>query len=442
MRISRGEDRCARHPTSARAHGPTSNATVVPLRHAETVSTVAARGEVLIVGASVAGPTLAFWLHRYGFHPTVVERTTTLRRGWGGHAVDLFGPAVDITERMGILPQVLDARTRTEVISLVRPGRHTVDVDFARLVSGISDRHVEIMRGELAAILHQATCDDVEYLFGDTVARIAQHDGGVDVEFDRAPPRRFDLVIGADGLHSTVRQLAFGDESHFRRYMGGYLAVYTVPNYLQLHRRMLTYLAPGRLVGTYPVRQTGQARAAFLFRCPVEFSVDHRDLEQQKRLLRHVFADGAWEVPRLLAGLDQAEDFYFDSISQVVMESWSRGRVSLVGDAGYSPGPAVGGGTSVAMIGAYLLAEALKATGGDHERAFAQYERAMAELVARSRTIAHTTMKTLIPATPRQVWLTIQSMRLVPHLPPALQRRLFALQGGPAAAFDAVALGP
>jgi 2-polyprenyl-6-methoxyphenol hydroxylase-like FAD-dependent oxidoreductase len=247
-------------------------------------------------------------------------------------------------------------------------------------------------------------------------------------------------VIGADGLHSTVRRLTFGEESRFRRYIGGYLAVYTIPNHLQLHRQMLTYLTPGKLAATYPVHQTGQARAAFLFRRHTEFDYDHHDLQQQKWLLREVFAGEGWEVPQLLAGLDQAEDFYFDSISQIVMNRWSDRRVTLIGDAGYSPGPAVGGGTSVAVIGAYLLADALRAED-DPRRAFDRYENAIREMVTRSRRVGPTTMKTLIPATARQAWLTVQSVRLIPHLPPAVQRRLFALQAGPATALDSVQLG-
>jgi 2-polyprenyl-6-methoxyphenol hydroxylase-like FAD-dependent oxidoreductase len=396
---------------------------------------------VLISGASVAGPTLAYWLQRYGVRTTVVERTPTLRRGWGGHAVDLFGPAVEVTERMGILSRVLDARTRTELISLARPGKRPVDVDFTRLVAGISDRHVEIMRGELAAILHDATRDDVEYVFDDGITSLSQHQGGVDVTFHHGAPRTFDLVVGADGLHSAVRRLTFGDESRFRRFIGGYLAVYTVPNRLRLHGQMLTYLTPGKLAATYPVHQTGQARAAFLFRRRSEFAHD-RDADRQKQLLREVFADDGWEVPRLLADLDAAQDFYFDSISQIVMGRWSAGRVSLVGDAGYSPGPAVGGGTSVAVIGAYLLATALRDARGDHDRAFEHYEHAMRELVIRSRRIGPDVMTTLIPATHRQVWLTIQAMRLVPRLPTAVQRRVFALQGSPGTALQAVVLPP
>jgi 2-polyprenyl-6-methoxyphenol hydroxylase-like FAD-dependent oxidoreductase len=203
---------------------------------------------------------------------------------------------------------------------------------------------------------------------------------------------------------------------------------------------MLTHLTPGKLAATYPVRQTGQARAAFLFRREREFDHDHRDLEHQKRLLREVYAGDGWEVPHLLAALHEAEDFYFDSISQIVMDRWSDRRITLVGDAGYSPGPAVGGGTSVAVIGAYLLATALRDTDGDPSRAFDRYEHAMRDVVERSRRVGLATMTTLVPASKRQVWLTIQSMRLVPRLPAAVRRRLFAFQGGPAAALASITL--
>jgi 2-polyprenyl-6-methoxyphenol hydroxylase-like FAD-dependent oxidoreductase len=398
------------------------------------------RGDVLISGASVAGPTLAFWLHRFGWRPVVVERSPALSRGWGGHAVDLFGAAVDVAERMGVLPEVLEARTRTELISLVRPGKRPVNIDFSRLVAGIADRHVELMRGELAGILHEATRHEVEYVFGDSIRSLTQTDHGVEVTFDHGTARRFDLVVGADGLHSLVRRLTFGDEARFRRYLGGYLAVYTVPNRLQLHRRMLTYLTPGRLAATYPVWQTGQARAAFLFRRAREFDIHHRDIDGQKRALRDVYADYGGEIPRLLAELDQADDFYFDSISQIAMGRWSHGRVTLVGDAGYSPGPAVGGGTSLAVVGAYLLAAALREAGRDHVRAFNRYQDAMREPVARSRQIGPVTMKSLIPATRRQVWLTIESMRIIPRLPAAVGRRLFAFQGTPATALESVTI--
>jgi 2-polyprenyl-6-methoxyphenol hydroxylase-like FAD-dependent oxidoreductase len=399
-----------------------------------------ANSEVLISGASIAGPTVAYWLHRHGFHPTVIERAPALRKGLGGHAVDLFGPAVDVAEWMGILPAVMDARTQTERLSFERPGRSAVDVDLSRLVAGISGRHAEIMRGELASILYEATRADVEYVFGDSIRSLDGGSDAVEVTFERGRPRTFGLVVGADGLHSTVRRLVFGDESRFRRYIGGYLGVFTVPNYLGLEGRMLSYLAPGKLAAMYPVRQTGAARAGFLFRRSEELVYDYRDLGQQRRLLREAFADDGWQVPRLLAELDDADDFYFDSISQIIMDTWSSGRVTLVGDAGYSPGPAVGGGTSVAVVGAYVLAGELREAGGDPTTAFAAYETQMREFVLRSRTIGPTSMKTLIPRTPWQVWLTPQLMRLVPRLPATVQRRLSSLQGGPARALGAITL--
>lgn len=396
--------------------------------------------DVLISGAGVAGPTLAYWLCRWGFTPTVLEQTPALRVGVGGHAVDLLGRSVDVAQWMGILPQVLAARTQTEVISLERPGRSSVEVDVSRLVAGISERHVEIMRGELTSILYEATRDDVDYRFGDSIRTLRQDADGVEVTFEHGSPRRFALVVGADGLHSGVRRLTFGDEARFRRYLGGYLGVFTLPNYRGLQGRMVVYSVPGKTAAMYPVRQTGQARALFLFRSAEELHYDHRDLVQQRRLLRQAFAEDAWELPRLRSELEHADDFYFDSISQIRMQSWSSGRVTLVGDAGYCPGPAVGGGTALAVIGAYVLAAELRAAGGDAAVAFPSYERELGELVRRSRAIGPTVMKTLIPATSRQVWLTIQMLRLVPRLPATLQRRLSAFQGRPARALEAVTL--
>jgi 2-polyprenyl-6-methoxyphenol hydroxylase-like FAD-dependent oxidoreductase len=396
--------------------------------------------EVLVCGASVSGPTVAYWLHRHGFTPTVVERTPALRQGWGGHAVDLFGPSVDVAEWMGVLPTVLAARTRTERISFLRPGRRPADVDMSRLVAGISDRHVEIMRGELARILYETTRHDVEYVFGDSIRTLRQVGDRVEVSFESGPERSFGLVVGADGLHSTVRRLAFGDETKFRRYIGGYFAVFSLPNYLGLDGQMLNLTTPGRIAAVYPVRQTGQARAGFLFRRATELDYDHRDVAQQKRLVRAEYADAGWEVPRLLDEMDSAEDFYFDSISQIRMDTWSTGRVTLVGDAGYCPAPAVGGGTALAVIGAYVLAGELASANGDPVRGLTGYENRMRELVRRSRSIGPSSMKTLIPQTPRQVALTTQLMRLVPRLPAAAQRRLFSLQGGPARALESITL--
>src|SRR3954452_6029716 len=376
---------------------------------------------VLISGASVAGPITAYWLRRLGFTPTVVERTPQPRMGLGGHAVDLFAGAVDTIERMGVLASVEAARTRTDSVELVRPGRRSVVVPMTALTNGLTTgRHIEIMRGELARILHGAVRDDVEHLFGDEITAVDDGPDGVDVTFAHAAPRRFDLVIGADGLHSGVRRLVFGDESGYRHFLGGNLAAFTYPDPTLRPGRMITMPRVDRLVGVYPVRQTGEARALFLFRAGSE--VDRHDVTAQKDLLRRTFP----EVPRLLAAMPDAPDFYFDSISQIRMPSWSRGRVTLVGDAGYCSGPAVGGGTSVAAVGAYLLAHHLGAAGGNHAAAYPAYERAMSDIVLGARRIGPEVLRTTVPRTRFEVALFGPALRLLSALPSPVVRRVVA----------------
>ena len=378
--------------------------------------------DVLISGASVAGPVLAHWLRRYGFNPTLVEHTPSVRTGLGGHAVDLFGASVDVVERMGVLPQVLGARTRTELILFERDGKPPIALNMGEVAAGLSIRHVEILRGELTKILSGAASDGVGYLFGDSIRRLDDDGDGVNVTFETADPRRFGLVVGADGLHSNVRRLVFGDEARFMKYIGGYFAVFTLPNYLELDDRMVVYNRPGRVVGMYPVHQSGEARAVFLFRRAEPLVYDHRDRDEQKKLLREAFADFGWEAPRLLAELDDAEDLYFDSISQIIMDTWSRGRVTLVGDAGYSPGPAVGAGTTIAVVGAYVLAGELHRTGGEPAVALRAYEDKMRDFVRLNRKFGITNVRRLIPATPMHVRLLHEAMRWMPRLPVQVQR--------------------
>lgn len=221
---------------------------------------------VLISGASVAGPTAAYWLCRRGFDVTVVERMPLSQVRTSGHAVDLFGPAMDVAEWTGVLTELMDARTRTEIVSFQSQNGRAVDVEMRRMVAGISGKHLEIMRGVLAGVLYDATREDTRYLFEDSIRTITDESDRAAVTFHHAPAERFDLVIGADGLHSMVRRLVFGPEAQFRRFLGGYLAGAGIPDDLGLEGRMLVWNAPGRLAAIYPVRGTSTARGGFLFR--------------------------------------------------------------------------------------------------------------------------------------------------------------------------------
>jgi 2-polyprenyl-6-methoxyphenol hydroxylase-like FAD-dependent oxidoreductase len=392
--------------------------------------------QILISGASVAGPVLAYWLKHYGFIPTVVEKSPTLRKT-GGHAVDLFRPAMDIVEWMGLTEKLQAKKTGTERLTLFREGTSRVaHVEMSRLITAVSDRHVEIMRDDLTEIFYDATRDEVEYVFGDSITSIS--DSG-EVTFAHGEPRRFDLVIGADGLHSNVRRLVFGAEVGFATFIGAYLSVLSVPNYLRLEGDMITYSAPGRMAGIYSAQHMTDARAVFLFRSR-ELDYSHRDTPKQKQLLREAYAGMGWEVPRLMAELDRTPAFYFDSITQIQMNTWSRGRVSLVGDAGYCPGPAVGGGTSLAVVGAYVLAGELAAAGGDHVRGFRAYEHELGDYARRSRTFALSVAKRIVPDSRAELWAMVNGTRLLAHIPPRIIRALSQLNRNGIRLHDTMAL--
>jgi 2-polyprenyl-6-methoxyphenol hydroxylase-like FAD-dependent oxidoreductase len=379
--------------------------------------------DVLISGASIAGPVTAYWLRRSGFRVTVVERAPALRKT-GGHAVDLFAPAMDIVERMGLADQVEARSTGTERMVVLREGaRRPTTIDLRKLMAGFSRRHVEIMRDDLSEILYDATRDDVEYVFGDHVTAIGD-DG--EVTFANGGPRRFDLVIGADGLHSGVRGLVFGPESAYTRWIGGYIAVASIPNYLDLRNEMRGFAGVNRLGGLYSAQHMTDARAMFLFRTPTELSYDRHDGAAQRRLLREQFGDLGWEIPRLLDETDRASAFYFDSITQLRLEHWTRGRVALVGDAGYCPGPAVGGSTSLAVVGAYTLAGELAAAGGDAARAYPAYEAALGDYVRSSRAFAATMAKRIVPTSRAMTWAMTTGVQLFTALPTTLARRIGA----------------
>lgn len=331
---------------------------------------------VLISGAGVAGLAAAHWLRRRGFAPTVVERAPAVRTG--GHAIDVRGVALEVLASTGVLDGARQARTQFRGMSMLDgDGEEMWRSTEMTLSSGrLNNEDIELLREDLVQLLYGHTRERVEYLFGDSVTALQQDAEGVRVTFGRGAPRTFDLVVGADGLHSKVRRVAFGEEGRFLRHLGAHVAVYSTGNFLQLDDWQVWFREGDATFCLYPVRGNTEIRATVGFASePVDY--DHRDVAQQKALVDERVRHLRWEAPALLKAMWEATDFYFDAVAQVHMESWSSGRVVLLGDAGYCPSPLSGQGTSLALVGAYVLAGELAAADGDHRSAFARYEQRM-----------------------------------------------------------------
>ncbi|MYX08923.1 FAD-dependent oxidoreductase [Streptomyces sp. SID8375] len=398
---------------------------------------------VLISGASIAGPALAHWLHRYGFAVTVVERAPELRTG--GYKVDIRGAAIEVAERMGILEDIQRASTDMRTGAYVNDDGKRIATLPAGIFGARLGRDDEIMRGDLARILHERTRSDVEYVFGDSITSLTErpdgrhddhrdgrqggaghagHDtGGVSVTFERGAPRRFDLVVGADGLHSNVRRLAFGPEEQFVRHLGAYISAFSLPNELGLDREELYHAVPGKLISVYSSAGDPAAKGMLTFRSP-RLAYDHRKPAEQLALLEAAFkgvgvspSEGWKEVPRLLEAAREADDFYFDGLQLIEMDRWSRGRVVLLGDAAHCASPASGQGTGMALVGAYVLAGALAEAGCGPEEAFDRYEKEMRGYVAVNHALAAKFAKEMTADSRRQIQFRHLMMRILPHMP-------------------------
>ncbi|WP_345762171.1 FAD-binding domain [Diaminobutyricibacter sp. McL0608] len=331
--------------------------------------------KVLIVGAGIAGPTLAFWLNKSGHEVTIVEHAPELRSG--GYLIDFWGAGFDVAERMGIVPEL---RTRgylfTEARAVDRNGRKIASFNPEAVIES-NERYLSIPRTDLAAVIYDALGGAVELVLDDTVRELADDGERVRVTFESGSIRDFDLVIGADGLHSRVRRLAFGPDEQFEKYLGMVVVAFDADGYPQRDELVAMMYAE---VGFQAIRLSFRDDATLLL-----FSLRHdgdvpAERSAQEALLREKLGGFAWEVPEMLAVMPNAKNFYFDSVSQIQMPSWSTGRIALVGDAGACPSFLAGQGSALAMVEAYTLAAELARTS-DHREAFARYEERLAPLI-------------------------------------------------------------
>jgi 2-polyprenyl-6-methoxyphenol hydroxylase-like FAD-dependent oxidoreductase len=344
---------------------------------------------VLISGASIGGPALAFWLRRHGFDVTVVEKSHALRGG--GYPIDIRGTALGVVDRMGLLPRLREAHVNTRQITFLdADGGHVASVRPESL-SGGDGSDLEVRRGDLAEILYDTVRDDVEFLFDNTIVTMDEHADGVDVTFRSGLQRTYDHVIGADGLHSTVRALTFGPEEQFHRYLGYCFAGFTLPNHLGLRQEALMWNEPGRAAALYAVGSNESVHGFLSFtRAEAPFGA-FRDPQAQRDLVASVFADDGWEVPGLVKAMHAADDLFFDTVSQIRMPRWSSGRVALVGDAAYAPSFLTGQGSSLALVGAYVLA--------GNMRDFGAYERTIRPFVEANQGLVDVGNAELFPGT-------------------------------------------
>jgi 2-polyprenyl-6-methoxyphenol hydroxylase-like FAD-dependent oxidoreductase len=340
--------------------------------------------KVLVSGAGIAGPCVAYWLERGGHEVTLVERAPAFRTG--GYVVDFWGAGFDIAERMGVSTKLLEHGYKVDELRQVdRSGRRETGFAveaFDRLTNG---RYTTIARSDISAALYDALGGRVETIFGDGIETIADEVDAVRVRFERGGGRAFDLVIGADGLHSRVRTVVFGDEHGFEHYLGMKVAAFSVRRYRP--RDELTYVIHtelGQQIGRFAMRDD---RTMFVFVYADSSPAIPTEPSAQKRELRTRFESSGWECPAILDALDGSDELYMDRVSQIRMKAWSRGRVALVGDAAYCISLLGGQGSALAMIGAYVLAGEL-ARAPDHATAFARYEARLHDFIASKQKAA------------------------------------------------------
>ena len=371
---------------------------------------------ILISGAGIAGLTLAYWLKKFGFNPVIVEVAARLREG--GYAIDFWGAGYDVAERMNIIPGLEKADLKMSDFAFVdENNKRRGGMDYQKLKKLMNGRAFTLLRSDLSKVIYDHLDKDIEIIFGDSIHTIEQSEEEVIVSFINGGIRSFDLVVGADGLHSNVRNLVFGDEAQFEKYYGYYTASFTIEGGVADGTSFLTYNIPYKQAAVYSLNDH-KAATFFIFTSPSKLSYDHHDIEKQKEILRNEFQNAGWKCPELLSKMDTAPDFYFDVVSQIKMDRWSQDRVSLAGDACDCPSLLSGQGSTLAIVGAYILAGELKEANGNYKIAFDRYQTIFKPFIDSKQKIAQNFAKSLVPKSKFGIWLrnTFTNLMFLPFV--------------------------
>ena len=357
---------------------------------------------ILISGASIAGPAAAFWLTRYGMNVTVVEKTESLRGG--GYPIDIRGSAVEVVKRMGLYERLKLSHVDTRTLEFVdQQGERIAMMAPEDIAGGERGSDIEIRRGDLAAALYEATRDRVTYKFSDSIEKLDEKDDGVEVPFVSGDVEKYDIVIGADGLHSNVRSLVFGPEHQFERYLGFCFAGFTMANSFGLAHGGTNYTVLGKWAGIFAPGTTDRVFGLLVFRYPESpFKTPISDHDKRDLTARMFREDKNWHVPLLVDEMLKADDLFFDAVSQIRMPAWSSGRVVLTGDAAHATSFLSGQGSSCALVSAYLLAGEL-ASRASYQEAFAAYERVARPFIEGNQDLVSEGRTTMMPKTQEEL---------------------------------------
>jgi 2-polyprenyl-6-methoxyphenol hydroxylase-like FAD-dependent oxidoreductase len=373
---------------------------------------------VLISGAGIAGPALAFWLNKSGYRVTVVELAEGIRPG--GQTVDLRGAGGDVVERMGLIEHMRERSLDQDGVAWIKAdGSRRADMPVTAFNGNGLVSKLEILRGDLVDVLYQATKDQTDYRFNTRIEDLSQNEDAVRATLSDGTKLSVDLVVGADGPHSAVRRLVFGPEEQFVKPLGGYNAWFTAPDTVGLDGWYLMYQAPGLNASMRPSHDPALCKAGLAFRSE-SVAYDRRNLDEQRALLTKHFAGAGWQSDALLAAAAEADDFYFDAFVQVQMPTISEGRVTLAGDAGYCASPLSGMGTSLALVGAYVLAGELgtaDSLDAQHIKAALQrYEAVMRPYINRCQDLPNG-IDGYLPKSASDIAVTAQVMKWMQRWP-------------------------